>query len=84
MTTQGGRTRWVHRFSEFRTGFLVRQRNGTWRLTQERVCGGNCGPRNGVPHEHRDTDTMTAQEAANLLVDWGHDLEEAEGLADYC
>jgi hypothetical protein len=49
-----------------------------------RVCGGNnCGPRNGVAHDHRSTNTMSEQEAVNLLVDWGHDLEEAKGLENY-
>jgi len=26
---------------------------------------------------------MSEQEAVNLLVDWGHDLEEAKGLENY-
>jgi hypothetical protein len=86
MTEQayGERTRWTHRYSEFKDGTLVRQQNGTWRLTTERVCGGNnCGPRNGVAHNHRETVTMDAQDAVNLLVDWGYDLEDAKGLGNY-
>ena len=86
MTDQvyGERTQWNHRYSEFEQGTLVRQRNGTWRITISRVCGGsNCGPRNGVAHDHRATNTMTEQEAVNLLLDWDHDLEEAKGLANY-
>ena len=40
----GERTRWNHRYSEFEEGTLVRQKNGTWRITISRVCGGNnCG-----------------------------------------
>jgi len=86
MTEQayGERTRWNHRYSEFEQGTLVRQRNGTWRITISRVCGGNnCGPRNGVAHDHRATNTMSEQEAVNLLLDWDHDLEEAKGLSNY-
>ena len=86
MTEQayGERTRWNHRYSEFEAGTLVHQRNGTWRLTRSRVCGGNnCGPRNGVAHDHRDTATMTEQDAVNLLIDWGYDLAEAKGLENY-
>ena len=80
----GERTQWNHRYSEFEDGNLVRQRNGVWRITISRVCGGsNCGPRNGVPHDHRSTNTMSEQEAVNLLLDWNHDLEEAKGLEDY-
>ena len=86
MTEQayGERTQWNHRYSEFEDGKLVRQRNGVWRITISRVCGGsNCGPRNGVPHAPRSTNTMSEQEAVNLLLDWNHDLEEAKGLEDY-
>ena len=86
MTKQayGERTRWHHRYSEFADGELVHQRNGTWRLTTSKVCGGNnCGPRNGVPHDHRHTETMSEQEAVNLLLDWGHDLKEGKGLENY-
>ena len=86
MTEQayGERTRWEHRYSEFESGTLVRQRNGGWRITISRVCGGaSCGPYNGVAHDHRSTNTMTDQEAVNLLLDWGHDLEEAKGLQEY-
>ena len=80
----GERTQWNHRYSEFEDGNLVRQRNGVWRITISRVCGGsNCGPRNGVPHDHRSTNTMSEQEAVNLLLDWNHDLEEAKGLEEY-
>ena len=80
----GERTRWSHRYSEFEDGLLVCQKNGTWRITISRVCGGsNCGPRNGVPHDHRSTKTMSTQEAVNLLLDWDYDLEEAKGLANY-
>jgi hypothetical protein len=80
----GERTQWNHRYSEFSEGRLVHQKNGIWRLTQSRVCGGtHCGPRNGVPHDHRDTETMVEQDAVNLLIDWGHDLEEAKGLENY-
>jgi hypothetical protein len=85
-TTQGRReqTRWNHQYSEFETGTLVRQRNGTWRITISRVCGGSsCGPRNGVAHDHRATNTMSEQEAVNLLLDWGERLEEVRGLEDY-
>ena len=32
---------------------------------------------------HLATNTMTEQEAVNLLLDWDHDLEEAKGLANY-
>ena len=86
MTEQayGERTQWNHRYSEFEDGKLVRQRNGVWRITISRVCGGsNCGPRHGVPPAHRSTNTMSEQEAVNLLLDWNHDLEEAKGLEDY-
>ena len=86
MTEQayGERTRWNHIYSEVEEGTLVRQKNGTWRITILRVCGGNnCGPRNGVAHDHRDTETLAEQDAVNLLVDWGHDLEEAKGLENY-
>ena len=86
MTEQdyGERPRWDHRYSEFEEGTLVHQKNGTWRITISRVCGGsNCGPRNGVGHDHRHTETMDEQQAVNLLMDWNHDLEEAKGLANY-
>ena len=86
MTEQayGERTRWNHRYSEFEQGTLVRQKNGTWRITISRVCGGNnCGSRNGVAHQHRATHSMPEQEAVNLLLDWDHDLEEAKGLGNY-
>ena len=84
MMAYGERTRWNHRYSEFEGGTLVRQNNGTWRITISRVCGGNnCGPQNGVAHDHRSINTMSEQEAVNLLLDWGHDLEEAKGLENY-
>ena len=80
----GERTQWDHKYSEFEEGTLARQRNGVWRITISRVCGGsNCGPRNGVPHDHRSTNTMSEQEAVNLLLDWDHNLEEAKGLEEY-
>jgi hypothetical protein len=80
----GERTRWGHRYSEFEVGELVHQRNGTWRITISRVCGGSfCGPDNGEAHNHRSTNTMSEQEAVNLLLDWGQDLEEAHGLENY-
>ena len=75
---------WNHRYSEFEDGHLVHQRNGDWRLTIEKVCGGsNCGPRNGVAHVHRSTDAIEAQDAVNLLVDWEIDIEDTEGLEDF-
>jgi hypothetical protein len=80
----GERTRWGHRISEFVVGQLVHQGDGSWRLTTSRVCGGNnCGPRNGVAHDHRNTNTMSEQDAVNLLLDWGYDLEGGKGLEKY-
>ena len=91
----GERTRWDHRYAEFiedcrvcrvvdvwheKEGLLVRQQNGAWRLTTTLVCSGNdFGPGQG----HRSTHTMSEQEAANLLLDWDEDLEDAMGLENY-
>ena len=79
------KTRWK-RSTEFVDEVLVRQKNGTWRMTTSTMCGGpNCGPEPGQAHYHEVTRTIATQDAVNQLVDWGHegDLAETDGLGDY-